>query len=928
MTMARSLVGTLWQVVGWREPRPSFVRWASAALVFASACGAPARPAPAPVVSSGAEAVPPPPPAPEPETFSEGDEVFQARPAFWGAFGFVAGTHLVVQRGADGTVVLTDLDTGEVRARRRVPAFEGRGRSASIVLDATGRFAVISTSGRYASNPLLDLWDLAQDRLIRLEREPELGRYFTAAVAVAPGAVEVAYVEVAFDEYPESEPSVVATIDPDTGRTTARLERTPLPMGRIVRIDPRTGQRRIVILDARDDVELLQYERGSRRLVLVTRPRDDSRYWSSDLAERAAVPRRTRWIGEDGRLVAVEGTSRVPVYRPDGSRVLVSDGTTWFERSALDASDGAALPIPAAASVSFSEDGRCIGSLAVDGSVLLVSSATHAIRGSLPTASAVAFASVGDCERALILRADGTLAVVDAPFTSPPRVLGSPLDPRELPHHPGIRGEIEASPDGRLAIAELAGHPLVFDLAEQQQRSGGADAFAIVADRLVWSTTGDALLALSERGGFVVDGDGIDAVTCEFPSGARALSNGGFGIYRSDPSANTIREIDAEGQFVDHCRVEPPGLSLRPRERLVAIDPSGSVAFVVDRAGFWLARRDGSRRRVDLHRALPCDEEPTFCPYEAEFDSTGARLVVVSRAHLASIDVASGRVVQHRSFGGGIRGIAFGPDPSTLLLQEDPSAITMLSPGDDGARSLPVAEGEEVALVADSGFAYVVRTGPAPTHLQVEELGGVARNPLVTLDLDAQDDAFRSSVDVFAARGGPAFVVSSEHGFRRLVDVPGGRTIPVPGELLAVARVEGRAVDRLVVCSEDGELRMLGVEDGPEPSVLATFGRCDGISLVRFSPNGRAVALVRDASVELWSLTRPAAPIVLDGRVGDEVEILARDAEGRLLSTSTGSHYLHREAGDARTAPLGPPRFSEDFVPRTLAPFFAEASAR
>ncbi|MFO0694708.1 MAG: hypothetical protein U0230_14195 [Polyangiales bacterium] len=864
-----------------------------------------------------------PTPVPEPETFSEGDEVFQARPSGWPELALVPGTHLAVQRGADGTVVLVDLDTGEVRARRRVPSLDERARSASIVLDATGRYAAISSVGRYASNPRLHLWDLAQDRLIGLELEPMLARYGPEAVAVAPGAVEVAYVEIALESEPESEPSVVSETDPSTGRTVQRVGRTSLPKARIVRLDPRTGARRVVALDDRDDVDLFRYEPDGRTLVIVTRPRDDSRYWSSDRAERAAVPHRTRRLGEDGRLVSVERTSRVPVFRPDGSRVLVSEGTTWVERTTLDAADGATLPFPGSASVSFSADGRCIVSHDVDGSLLLVASATREIRARFSEASAISVAAVGDCERALILRTDGTLAIVDAPFTAAPRVLGSSGDPVRS----RADDRVEASQDGQLAITRLAGRALLFDLVAQQQRSGGADVFAIVPDRLLWSSTGDALLALSERGGFEVDAGGLHPIACQVSAGALALSNGGFAVYGSDPGANMITVRDRAGRYLDHCRVEPPGLSLRPRERLVAIEASGAVAFVVDREAFWLVRRDGSRRRVDLRRTLPCDDEPAYCPFAAEFDATGARLVVVSRDRVAVIDVSSGRVVQHHPFEGGLGGIAFGSGPTSLLLQRDSSSVTLLASGRGGVRTLEAAEGEELILVSSSGFAYVVHIGPALTHLQVEEPDGMARNPLLALDLDAQDDAFRSSIDVFEVRGGPAFVVSSEHGFRRLVDLPGRRTLPVPGELLAVARAEGRAVDRMLVCGEDGELRMLGYSQAEDPSVLATLGRCDGISLARIAPNGRAVALVRDGTVELRSVARPDTPILLGGRVGEEVEVLGRDAEGRVFSSAARTQYLHRAPGDARTAPLGPPTFRGDFVPGTLAPFFSEASA-
>lgn len=830
----------------------------------AAPAGAGGEAAAAPIDETDVVASPMPRPGGSGSAEAEGVGVFQALSSrAIREVHVVPGTHLAFVENYDDTHTLIDVETGAVRAVRRL-AFEGEVES-RLVVDETGAFAAIGVLPLYeagsATGPVY-VWDLAADRT-RVARLAGDASFAATDIAILPGGGEIAVFEA---------PSPAGAHRPDAP-----------PQSRVLRVDPFTRAEQEVRIDDPEASTVLAYA-GPRSRALVARQGSD----------RGGA---TRVLGAEGTVSPIEGVRGLAVVRPTGGQMLVQADDAWEVRRPSDGSLLARLAIPRDARVAYSSTGACIVAHVEGNEFLFVDPSTGQAVAELGAEGVLGMDAVGRCERAVTLGRDRSLLLVDlAEGAGTPRRFDAASfawTADDITDDETIG--LTTTDDGRFAVSWDEDSIVSYDLTRGTSSGLRTLGYSPSVWSVVWSARGDALLAQTRESSFVIDG--TDAATSNVDCGlgyvVQTPANGAFVVEEGRTPTCALRAT----------------LTIAESDEVVRYADSGDAAIVRGPDDVALVRSGAPRKRLASRTELGCAGDD--CTIHGVFSADGARVALLGARVVFIADVARGRVLaRHTLTNVSPYALAFTAGVNEVLAIAD-GVVTRLPVRGRAQSTIPLAS---PSRVPESGAtpAYVAVDG---ARLRVLELGGQGRE---LYGLELEEDSFES-VELVSQNDPFLFrVKAGEREFVLDVAQPGSRA--VSGTLLG-ARRDGQ---RLVIAAcRDGEIR---VENGANDDRGVSLGECVGVRQVVFSPDGVHVAIVRGASIELRRADGTGAVAYVTLLETEDAGFVLANAEGRYHAPAAARPFVrYRTPGDARTAPLAAPSSSEGYDPHLLGRFFGRA---
>lgn len=812
---------------------------------------------------------------------SEGSAVFQA--LSYRAIRTVhvlPGTHLAFVENYDDTSSLLDLETGHVRAMRRL-AFEGE-VEARLVVDRTGAFAAVGVmplrgSGR-TSGPVY-LWDLAADRTHVARRAlsvapdaegnaptPFEGR----ALAIAPGGTEIALFEQA------------------TGVIFGGPNRDDSKPARLVRIDPFASTERAIELRGVPvtAADAIAYSGPRNRAVVIAQGGETD----------GALSFSTRIVRTDGIVTTIDDVAGETLVRPNGGQMLVRTATAWEARNPSDGAVLATLPVPQTARLAYSSTGDCIVAHVDETKFVFIDPATMQQKAELGAEGVLGLDALGACERAVTLGRDRSLVIVDLREGGEParRVDAASFAWTDESLEPARVG-LTSTHDGRYAVSWDGDSILTYDITAGTATGMRTLGYAPSIWAVSWSARGDALLAQTRESSFVIDG--TNALTGNMDCGlgyvVRASANGAFVVEEGrNPRCALGTDLVAPDD-----------------EGAICYDDAGTSLVTLGARDVGLHRADTARKKLATRADLGCTGDAE-CAVQGVFSRDGALLALEANGRVLVVDVRRARIVARHTVPASAHAVTFSATGTEVLAISD-GAFARLPVRGGAATTVALPTGsvvpesshvERYVVVEADGVRLVSLAGGADVTHAVE---GVR-----SLELVSQTDPFL--FHAFADQGD------------LVIDAQLGRVRTLRGALLGA----GRQGDAMIVAEcVDGDIRVSRTDSAGAELSQSSLGDCTGVRQVAIAPDGVTVAMVRGALIELRRLDGTGAPAFVELLETAETGYVLANSAGRFYATDASRPFIrYRSPGDARTAPMTDGIVDTGFDAHLLDGFFGRAA--
>lgn len=841
------------------------------------------------------------------EPLAGGDVVVQALGTSGGPWHLVPGTHLVAMSEAGGSVSLFDLDTGAIRARRRIAGLSSGTWAEVVGVSPNGRFAWIREQlGRYGTtdSPAVHVWDLARDELVRVPLSGN-GTFYVTSLAGNRDGSRLAVAECMRSDVVVGV-RVRRVVNPETGEQT--LVRQPTMRAQVTVFDVYGDARASLPMEHCDGLSGLAFLPGTDSIVFRQAPGyDEARRGHAPPSAPAYRPYVLVAGGSEPRALPYDEAVVALAPRPTGGQLVAVEARGTASVVSLGVPE-AVFPLvsitglgDAAESlvVGYGGSGACIYVHdRASGSVSLHDAETLTVRARIDTGPGEV-AVDADCSTVASLADGGQLAIFSAPFREPPNrvdlarsgALGSA----------GTRlGEPAVTDDGRFILMAAGERPVVYDRSDGSVHVPGAELSMLDPEQVLWSARADALLVRGERAAYTLAASGVTRHTCEYSLGAMPLTGGGFAFLGEATDGGGARVVEYEGFPVDACHVAPSFGELPRTTRIVALDAVGTSAVLVTADGLAVRSGRGAPRAVTFG-----DEEP----FDVDaLDYVRVALAPNGRVAYVSADRRAGVVDLARARFTAVEGCDSGDD--FTVASADGRGFYQVC-GEE-VRSLPLRGG--AATPVDLEGAFVIWNGRDATYVMDDLDGGVvrirrlagARATVVSEQaLPADDDGYVVEPErLDDPRDVPELlVVRPGNAEPYVVDTRGPALLGFRGDVRAVVRDRlGRATE--VLACRGGQLRRFDAAGAGD--ARASYGPCDDSTRAYVAPDGTRVAVVRSSAVEVRSLADGSQLAIAQGAWGAEgtLEVLVTAGDGR--THVLGTHFARRAEGDARTATVVP----------------------